>query len=63
MPAVEAQTAHRWRYSQAGEPQARGHIGDEARRLAIAGDWLAGSRIEGAWTSGRKAGEWLARLD
>jgi len=63
MPAVNVQTAHRWRYSQAGEPQERGYIGDESRRLAIAGDWLAGSRIEGAWTSGRKAGEWLARLD
>ena len=63
LPALNVQTAHRWRYAQAGEPQARGHIGDEARRLAIAGDWLAGSRIEGAWTSGRKAGEWLARLD
>lgn len=63
LPATDVQLAHRWRYAQAGEPQERGHIGDEARRLAIAGDWLAGSRIEGAWTSGRKAGQWLARLD
>jgi len=63
VPDVEVQRGHRWRYAQAGEPEARGHIGDRGRRLAIAGDWLAGSRIEGAWTSGRKAGEWLARLD
>ncbi len=63
LPPVAFQAAHRWRYAQASAPHDQGHIGDEARRLAIAGDWLAGSRIEGAWTSGRKAGEWLAGLD
>lgn len=60
LPATSRCTAHRWRYSQAPAPLERGMITDEDRRLAIAGDWLAGSRIEGAWTSGRKAGEWLA---
>jgi len=60
LPATSNCAAHRWRYSQAPTPLERGLIADEDRRLAIAGDWLSGSRIEGAWTSGRKAGEWLA---
>jgi len=63
LPAVALQSAHRWRHALAEEPRNCGFIGDEGRRLAIAGDWLAGSRIEGAWTSGRKAGEWLAGID
>lgn len=63
LPAMSDCTAHRWRYSQAADPLARGMIEDGDRRLAIAGDWLSGSRIEGAWTSGRKTGEWLANAD
>lgn len=63
LPATVHCTAHRWRYSQACFPLERGAIMDEDRRLAIAGDWLSGSRVEGAWISGRKAGEWLARID
>ncbi len=63
LPAMAGCTAHRWRYAQACYPLERGTITDADRRLAIAGDWLSGSRVEGAWTSGRKAGEWLANLD
>jgi len=54
--------AHRWRYSQAVEARDDGLLVLDAQRLAIAGDWLAGSRVEGAWTSGRKAGAWLADI-
>jgi hypothetical protein len=61
LPATRVRTAHRWRYAQALEPADDGAIVDAERRLAIAGDWLAGSRIEGAWTSGRKAGQALAQ--
>lgn len=63
LPETAGCTAHRWRYAQACYPLERGMITDDARGLAIAGDWLSGSRVEGAWTSGRKAGEWLAETD
>jgi hypothetical protein len=60
LPETIVRTAHRWRYSQAADPRNDGAIVDAERRLAVAGDWLAGSRIEGAWSSGRKAGQALA---
>lgn len=63
LPDPVFNSAHRWRYAQAADPLDQGLIADQDRRLAIAGDWLSGSRIEGAWTSGRKAGEWLAATD
>lgn len=53
---------HRWRYSQAVAPREEGVLVQEDQGLAIAGDWLAGSRVEGAWRSGRKAADWLAGL-
>lgn len=62
LPATRVRAAHRWRYAQVANRYDEGAIVDPERRLAIAGDWLAGSRIEGAWTSGRKAGEAIAEL-
>lgn len=62
LPATRVRAAHRWRYAQAVDPADDGALIDADRRLAIAGDWLAGSRIEGAWTSGRKAGQALAGI-
>ncbi|MDX1626689.1 MAG: hypothetical protein R3323_09255, partial [Wenzhouxiangellaceae bacterium] len=58
-PAIRRAFAHRWRYAQAAEPRDDGLLTVDDQRLAVSGDWLAGSRVEGAWTSGRKAGAWL----
>ena len=44
--------AHRWRYALARQPLDQGVIWLEDQRLAIAGDWCHGSRIEGAFLSG-----------
>lgn len=55
---MEIVRTHRWRYARpgAGAPDADDLCWtDTAAGLAIAGDWLAGGRIEGAWLSGREA--------
>ena len=54
------QAAHRWRFARVTRPAPD----DAARisadgRIALAGDWLAGARIEDAWRTGRQA---MARL-
>jgi predicted NAD/FAD-dependent oxidoreductase len=48
-------TAHRWRYAQCRESIRIGCLWQEDQNLAVAGDWAAGNRIEGAWTSGQSA--------
>ncbi len=53
--------AHRWRYSAAAPPKERGTSYDAELRLGIAGDWLAGSKVQGAWTAGRELAEALLR--
>ncbi len=44
--------AHRWRYATPTPSAECGSMFDAARGLALAGDWLGGSRIEGAYLSG-----------
>ncbi|MFW5815739.1 MAG: NAD(P)/FAD-dependent oxidoreductase [Wenzhouxiangella sp.] len=53
--------AHRWRYALAPEPLQQNCLFDPSRALGVAGDWCAGNRIEGAWTSGRAAADALRR--
>ncbi|MEZ6016250.1 MAG: FAD-dependent oxidoreductase [Planctomycetota bacterium] len=51
-PEVYA-AAHRWRFAAAAPPLEVDAAFDAARSLGIAGDWLAGSKVQGAWRSGR----------
>jgi photolyase PhrII len=44
--------AHLWRYAQGQLPEARGALFDASTLLAVCGDWVNGSRVEGALTSG-----------
>ncbi len=46
---------HRWRYALAREPINQGAFWFESKRLAVAGDWCHGSRVEGAFLSGMAA--------
>lgn len=50
-------SAHRWRYALAPEPLKRACLSDAGAGLVVAGDWCAGNRIEGAWTSGMAGAE------
>lgn len=60
-PALVDAFAHRWRYSLAAEPLQSGSLWFGAQRLAIAGDWCCGSRIEGAFLSGLDAAARITR--
>ncbi|MEE4638811.1 MAG: FAD-dependent oxidoreductase [Wenzhouxiangella sp.] len=48
-------SAHRWRYAMAPQPLNQSCLVDQSNGLAVAGDWCAGNRIEGAWRSGKAA--------
>ncbi len=52
IPNPVYQSAHRWRYAQAESPRGDGYLLHRSQRLGVAGDWLQGNRIEGAWRSG-----------
>ncbi|MEM9303908.1 MAG: FAD-dependent oxidoreductase, partial [Pseudomonadota bacterium] len=55
--AVEAleTSAHRWRYAIADAPRHDGALWFEEAGLALCGDWLHGSRVEGAFLAGASA--------
>ncbi len=55
--------AHLWRYAQGQLQQPRGALFDATTLLAVCGDWVNGSRVEGALTSGvAAAGQLLGVL-
>ena len=51
-PARIHGNAHRWMYSQAQPSREDGALFDAELRLGLAGDWLHGSKVQGAWLSG-----------
>ena len=54
--------AHRWRYARAGQPaDANARWLDCEYRIAVAGDWQRGDRIEDAFMSGRDVATELAK--
>jgi len=60
---AEYSAAHRWRYALARQPLEQGALWFEHERLALAGDWCAGSRVEGAFLSGAAAAGRLLGCD
>lgn len=65
LPAPAHFGAHRWRYSQPSDTSRELTIPcAKSERVACAGDWCAGGRIEGAWVAGCAAAAALhAALD
>lgn len=57
--AVIAGRAHRWRYARVEKVAEGGPLGHEAHALVVCGDWTAGARVEGAFTSGIAAADRL----
>ncbi len=56
---ISLATVHRWRYAQCDAPLDQGCLWQADQSLAVAGDWCAGNRIEGAWLSGQAAADRL----
>lgn len=50
---IQQRVVHRWLYALAEQPLLEHSWYDATQRLGVAGDWLSGSRVEGAWCSGR----------
>ncbi|WP_367166331.1 NAD(P)/FAD-dependent oxidoreductase [Marinobacter sp.] len=46
--------AHRWLYARSADADNPGYLLDQKKRIGLAGDWLAGGRVEGAWESATK---------
>jgi photolyase PhrII len=72
MPGIAHHEIHRWRYAQTmdGKPNSAiptgpGCYWDESLRLGACGDWLGGTGVEGAMTSGRamagRVMQWIVR--
>ncbi|WP_228151619.1 NAD(P)/FAD-dependent oxidoreductase [Pseudazoarcus pumilus] len=56
-PPPDDWVLHRWRFAHSPDAPVIGAQWDADARIGLAGDWLMGGRIEGAWLSGRKLAE------
>lgn len=48
---VADHVVHRWLYARSTDGTCPGYLWDAGLGLGLAGDWLAGGRVEGAWES------------
>lgn len=55
--SVDHTALHRWLYAYADEGIGEPHLTDPKTGVIFAGDWCLGGRVEGAFQSGRSAGE------
>ncbi|MGD1915500.1 MAG: NAD(P)/FAD-dependent oxidoreductase [Phycisphaerales bacterium] len=61
LPPATYSAAHRWRYALTSSRVDGSALFDRDRRVAIAGDWCNGGRVEGAFLSGCAAADMLLR--
>ncbi|MEC7816162.1 MAG: FAD-dependent oxidoreductase [Pseudomonadota bacterium] len=54
LPPVQDQVAHRWLYARSKPSSVPGFLWDAEQSVGLAGDWLSGGRVEGAWDSARQ---------
>ncbi|MEM6504019.1 MAG: FAD-dependent oxidoreductase [Planctomycetota bacterium] len=59
LPEPTHSDSHLWRYAFASPDTTQPYMLDQDTGVAVAGDWLCGGRIEGAWLSGFSAAEEL----
>jgi predicted NAD/FAD-dependent oxidoreductase len=57
LPKVRSHRVHRWRFARTEKPLGSPYLWEAEAGLGVCGDWLHGSRVEDAFTSG----ELLAR--
>ncbi|MBR9870911.1 MAG: NAD(P)-binding protein [Gammaproteobacteria bacterium] len=48
---------HRWLYARSASSEQPGFLWDKGQGVGIAGDWLEGGRVEGAWESASQLAE------